>query len=158
MRKAKQGLGFTLIESLIVLAIVGVFGVLVIPAYQDYAIRSMVREGPSLARPALMAMGMACNDGRLNAAATQTGTFDLPPSNAISGKYVSSVVVEGHDASSGNFGRGTITINFNSVIPEVANKTIIYFGVCNASGIHWSLVGSIPPKYLPKLYPIKNQA
>lgn len=158
MRKEKRELGFSLIESLIVLVIVGVFGVFVVPAYQDFAVKARVWEGASLARPALTAMGMVCNDGRLNAAATQTGTFELPAPNAISGKYVSSVVVAGHDASSGNFGRGSITITFNSAIPEVANKTIIYYGVCHASGIHWSLVGSIPPKYLPKLYPIRNQA
>lgn len=52
MRLVKQEAGFTLIELMIVVAIVGVLASLALPAYRDYVIRAKVSEGLSLAAPA----------------------------------------------------------------------------------------------------------
>jgi type IV pilus assembly protein PilA len=90
MKKTQQG--FTLIELMIVVAIIGILAAIAIPAYQDYTIRAQVTEGLNLASDLKAAVAEAyANDG------------DWPANNAAvginlvkSGKYVTAVdIVDG---------------------------------------------------------------
>jgi type IV pilus assembly protein PilA len=57
--------GFTLIELMIVVAIIGILAAMAIPAYQDYTIRAQVAEGMSLAAGAKIAVAEDfLNEGR----------------------------------------------------------------------------------------------
>ena len=113
MKKQLQQ-GFTLIELMIVVAIIGILAAIAIPAYQNYTIRAQVSEGMSLA------------DGAKTAAAeyfTNRGVFPSNNSSAglatdtsISGNYVFSVGLSGGSATG-----GLITVTFNST---KANKAI----------------------------------
>ncbi len=67
MKKIQQG--FTLIELMIVVAIIGILAAIAIPAYQDYTIRAKVTEGLSLAGSAKIAV---CR--RLSRAAVSAGS------------------------------------------------------------------------------------
>src|SRR5882724_12787447 len=81
--------GFTLIELMIVVAIIGILAAIAIPAYQDYTIRSQVTEGLSLA--SAVKAGVAefyANYGSWPADLTALGYTSNP-----SGKYVTSVTV-----------------------------------------------------------------
>jgi type IV pilus assembly protein PilA len=107
--------GFTLIELMIVVAIIGILAAIAIPAYQDYTIRSQVSEGLSLAGAAKAAVAESYS---------QTGVAPLNRmvagmSNVITdtnGKYVQSVAVT----------TGTISIVYggNEVNQKIAAKVL----------------------------------
>jgi type IV pilus assembly protein PilA len=81
--------GFTLIELMIVVAIIGILAAIAIPAYQDYTIRSQVTEGMNLS--SAVETGVAeyyANTGNWPATLTLAG---MDSNNLPSGKYVSSV-------------------------------------------------------------------
>ena len=87
----KKQQGFTLIELMIVVAIIGILAAIAIPAYQDYTIRAQVSEGLNLSGGAKAAVTEYYQDrGSLPA---DNSTAGLEQNTEIQGKYVDQVTV-----------------------------------------------------------------
>ena len=143
MKKVQQG--FTLIELMIVVAIIGILAAIAIPAYQDYTIRAQVSEGLNLSAGAKAAVAEYFMDsGNMPITNAEAG---LEAAANITGNYVSNVQVGAG---------GAITVTYSSAAPFSANAAINGQSITltpngNAGSVDWTcaVAGGLLPKHVP---------
>jgi type IV pilus assembly protein PilA len=87
--------GFTLIELMIVISIIGIMATMAVPSYQDRIQRAQVAEGLALAQFAQQAVQAGYT--RSHAMPADNAVAGLPPADRIVGNYVTSLVVQQGD-------------------------------------------------------------
>jgi type IV pilus assembly protein PilA len=139
MKKLQQG--FTLIELMIVIAILGILMAIAIPAYQDYAVRAKASEGINLAGATKLAVAETYSSrGTFPANNSSAG---VPAATSITGKFVKSVEVGPGTA-------GLITITYSSGEPKLDTKTLLLSPSTTAGSVKWKCkLGTVDAKYVP---------
>jgi type IV pilus assembly protein PilA len=140
MLRRSLSTGFTLIELMIVVAIIAILAAIAIPAYQDYLIRAQVTEGVSLATGAKAAVwDYFSNTGTYP---SNNATAGLVSPSSIAGKYVSSVTV--------TTGKITVAYNGPAANQAITSSVLILSPITSAGSISWSCTPStLNGKYLP---------
>ena len=135
--------GFTLIELMIVVAIIAILAAIAIPAYQDYLIRSQVSEGAVLSDGAKTAMGEFYSNKGVFPTANESAGLAKPAS--IVGKYVSGVDVSTK--------QGQIQAKFGpNANAKLNGKILAFSAITNAGSVSWSCTPAettVDAKYLP---------
>ena len=134
MRSVQKG--FTLIELMIVVAIIGILAAVALPAYQDYTKRTHVAEGLTLAGGAKASVTeFFSSQGKFPA---NNGSAGLAAKADIKGNAVTSVEVT----------NGKITITYNDKVEN--GKTLELSPSSGAGGVQWSCKGgTVIAKYRP---------
>ncbi len=141
MKKIQQG--FTLIELMIVVAIIGILAAIAIPAYQDYIARSQMSEAMSLSGGLKVSIAESWSQ---TGTCPASGAAGIPAATAVTGNYVLSVLVAGTTPAC------TImaTMKATGVSAGIVSKTLTLTMGDPGGSITWACTSSAATKYLPK--------
>jgi type IV pilus assembly protein PilA len=139
MKKVQQG--FTLIELMIVVAIIGILASLALPAYQSYSVRAQISEGLSLTGPLKAAVAEVHNDN--GGFPIDNADAALGAADTYAGKYVNSISVNG----------AVILIEYgNDANAKISGQTVTLTAIENEGSLEWNCAsgGGISEEYLPR--------
>lgn len=149
MKKNQQG--FTLIELMIVIAIIGILAAIALPAYQDYTIKAKVSEGVSISSPLRTNIGIACSEGNLSTGISNADLGYSGTATDYSGRYTISVTPAVQSATA-----ATVAVSMQAIGTMNAG-VMTYTATCDAlAGTSWTIAGNggfagTGARFLPKI-------
>ncbi len=156
MKKIQQG--FTLIELMIVVAIIGILAAIAIPAYQDYTIRAQVTEGLNLSA----ALKASVSEEFADSGLWPLTLAALGITNSPTGRYVSAMLITSGSiqVTYGNDANATLVLTPLLAIKPYVSANLDVIWVCGnaappagaveaATGASGNLVTSVLDKYMP---------
>lgn len=138
--------GFTLIELMIVIAIVGILAAVALPAYQDYTARAQMSEALTLAEGQKAAVVEYFSDNGVFPA--NNVSAGIATASTITGKYVAKVEVGQVAGTSG--AKITSTMKSSGVNADIKGRTLTLVGQQNSGSFSWECKkGTVDDKFLP---------
>ncbi len=142
MKKIQQG--FTLIELMIVVAIIGILAAIAIPAYQNYIARSQMTEAMSLTGGLKVTVAEVWSQ---TGECPASGSDGVPEAAAVTGNYVLSVEVVAGIAPACEI---VATMKDTGVQSGIVSATLTLTMGDAGGSVTWACTSSADQKYLPK--------
>jgi type IV pilus assembly protein PilA len=134
MKNQKRQAGFTLIDLMIVIAIIGILMAYAIPAYKDYTIRAKLGEGIAMAAAAKIAVSeYVISEG------------NYPTNNSAAGL---AATISGDNVANVQVATGVITVTYTAPT-EIASSNVTLTPSTTAGSIKWTCASSAPNQYVP---------
>ena len=141
MKKVQQG--FTLIELMIVVAIIGILAAIAVPAYQDYTIRSRISEAASLASAARTAVDIAYSEGYTLGTIPSQSSLGLAAAASYTSKYVASVTAN-------TDGSVVVVLSADPSLSSAASGSVTFRPSARGGNLVWVPSCTFANKWCPK--------